>query len=181
MSTPNPNAEAQQVETEAPVTSDEATEQTPNPEGQEPEGDAQEADEDALPEWASKELRKTRDEAAARRTQVRDLEAKLAEAKSPEEFEAAVKEYQGQVQALERKLALASINLPDDLLALLEDVPTEELSARAEVLQKYAPKEEEPAPTKGLNDLSGGLRPNDPEKGEPSGAEVARSLLKRRF
>lgn len=112
------------------------------------------------PEWYEKELSKTRNEAANYRTKLRDTEAKLAGAKTPEEFEAARTELANANKALERELMVerAGRGLPDELRAVLKGDTEEELKAHATVLMKFAPAQEAP-PEKlggGLNAGSGG-------------------------
>lgn len=113
---------------------------------------------DQLPDWARKKLSKANDEAAKYRTQLRETEAKLAGAKTPEEHAAAVKELAEANSKLERDLLVAKVgkDLPDELAALLKGSTEEELTAHAEVLRKFvpgAPKTPPAPPTK----LSGGL------------------------
>lgn len=110
---------------------------------------------DELPEWARQALQKANNEAAGYRTKLRDAEAKLANAKSVEEFEAARTELTEANKKLERELLVERVgrNLPDDLRALLRGDTEAELKAHAEVLAKYV----NAAPP----NLGGGLDPND--------------------
>ncbi|MCC2278897.1 hypothetical protein LKL35_26225 [Streptomyces sp. ET3-23] len=132
--------------------------------------------EDALPEWARKELAKVRGEAANYRTRLRDAETKLGEAKSPDEFEAALSELRAQNAELERSVLRASVarkyELPDDLADALRGEDEAALAAHAKVLAKYIPA---PAP----QSLGGGLTPDDGEDGEMDPRKLAR--LSRRF
>lgn len=114
--------------------------------------------EDELPEWARKKLTDANAEAANYRTKLREAEAKLSAAKSPEDFEAAKAELAGQVKELERKVVVANaarkFELPDELAELLKGESPEELEAHAKKLQKFAaPKDPE--------SLGGGLNPGD--------------------
>jgi len=127
--------------------------------------------EDELPEWARKELSKVRAEAANYRTRLRDAEAKLTDAKSPEEFEAALTEVKAQNAALERSILLANVarkfELPDALAARLTGDTVDELEADAKGLQALlGPKAPE--------SLSGGLDPSDSDDGELDPRKLAR-------
>ncbi|MEV7282586.1 hypothetical protein [Streptomyces sp. NPDC093111] len=130
-----------------------------------------EAAEDGLPEWARKELVKVRNEAAGYRTRLRDAETKLSQAKSPEEFEAALTEVKQQNAALERSLLVTRVagkfELPEILADALKGDTPEELEAHAKALQALvAPPV---APT-----LSGGLTPADEDDGEMDPRKLAR-------
>ncbi|MER8116280.1 hypothetical protein [Streptomyces sp. NPDC094031] len=127
--------------------------------------------EDELPDWARKELAKVRGEAAGYRTRLRDAETKLSEAKSAEEFEAAVTEVKQQNAALERSLVIASVarrfDLPEELAGRLRGTTPEELEADAKSLQSLlAPK----VPTA----LGGGLDPSEGDDGEMDPRALAR-------
>lgn len=145
-----------------------AGEETPNPsETQAPAGTA----EDELPEWARKELTKVRGEAASYRTRLRDAETKLSDAKSSEEFEAALAKVKAQNAALERSILLANVarkyELPDALAARLTGNTADELEADAKTLQALVTP---PAP----QSLSGGLDPSDGDDGEMDPRKLAR-------
>jgi hypothetical protein len=121
---------------------------------------------DALPEWVRKELTSTRAEAANYRTKLRDAEAKLAGAKTPEEFEAAKAELSAKVAELEKSVTVATVarkfELPDELAALLKGDTPEELEACAKTLQKYATPAEPKALDGGLNPGTAGDNADDP-------------------
>ncbi|MYT31741.1 MULTISPECIES: hypothetical protein [unclassified Streptomyces] len=162
-------------QTSAPT--DEQTNENEQPQDEsrssEPQAGASEGD---LPEWARKELTKVRGEAASYRTRLRDAEAKLSEAKSPEEFEAALNELQAKNAELEHSLTASSVarkhNLPDELAARLRGSTVEELEADARALAVLlAPKTPE--------SLGGGLSPSDDDDGEMDPRKLARRF--RRF
>jgi hypothetical protein len=143
----------------------------PNNEGQEPENNGQQQDDgsstgpEKTVDWYEKELTKTRNEAASWRTQLRDVQEQLKNAKTPEEFEAARAELESRNKDLERELLKAKVAkgdptknipaLPDDLAALLKGDTEEELNAHAEVLRKYVTPQGAPP-----GRLVGGLDPN---------------------
>ncbi|MFE7480014.1 hypothetical protein [Streptomyces sp. NPDC057552] len=140
-----------------------------------PDADA-ERSEDSLPEWARKELVKTRNEAAGYRTRLRDAEVKLSEAKSPEEFEAALSEVKLQNAALERSLLVTRVagkfELPEILADALKGDTPEELEAHAKALRAIVAPPHSPT-------LSGGLNPVDEGDGEMDPRKLARRT--RRF
>lgn len=129
--------------------------------------------EDELPEWARKELTKVRGEAAGYRTRLRDAEARLSEAKTPEEIEAAVKEFKDRNAELEHELLVVKIaqkhGLPEELAARLKGATPEELEKDAKALQKFIV----PATPESLG---GGLDPNDDDDGETDPRKLARKI-----
>lgn len=125
--------------------------------------------EDELPEWARTKLTKANSEAANYRTRLRETEAKLAEAKTPEQFAAALAEVTAKNAELERSVLVNGVagkhNLPAELAELLKGDDEAALTAHAKTLQKFIAKGKAPL---GLN---GGLTPgeneaddNDPRK-----------------
>lgn len=149
-----------------------------------PEGDAGDAGEgegekpepkpeDELPEWAKKELTKVRGEAANYRVKLREAQEALANAKTPEEFEAATAELTSQVATLERSLLIGSVattfKLPPELAAVLKGDTEDELTAHAKELAKFVPVEEDEDV-----DLSGGLTPDERDDDPDDPAELAR-------
>jgi hypothetical protein len=162
-------------------------EQTPEPTDEQPSDQAEPAttereekpasdtpadgEEDELPEWARKELTKVRTEAASYRTRLREAESKLGEAKSPEEFEAALTELKTKNAELERSLLIGAVvrkyELPEALAARLRGDTTEELEADAKALHALlAPAAPE--------SLGGGLTPADEDDGELDPRKLAR-------
>ncbi|MCY0933636.1 hypothetical protein [Streptomyces sp. H34-S4] len=156
-----------------------STEETPNsevetpPEGTTPEGEQsteekpeeKPAEEVVPPEVLRKKLTDANAEAANYRTKLREVEAKLSEAKTVEEFEAATSELKGQVEALERSILLrdvaAKYELPAVLAQRLAGTTPEELEADAKELRKLV------APAAPAS-LRGGLDPeDDPDDFDP--------------
>lgn len=124
--------------------------------------------EDELPEWARTELTRARGDAARYRTALREAEAKLANAKTPEEFEAAVSEFKTRNADLEREVLVSKVarrhELPDELAEVLKGATEEELDEHAKRLKRFTvPATREPA------DLNGGLNPggDDDEPNDP--------------
>ncbi len=107
-------------------------------------GGDQQSTQQKTPEWYEKELTKVRNEAGSYRTKLREAEAKLVAAKTPEEFEKATKELRDANAALDRKLMIATVgkDLPAELQAVLKGDTEEELKAHAEVLKKFVPATE---------------------------------------
>lgn len=116
---PTPATEVPPVGTEAPLA---ATPDTP------PGGET------LSPEALRKELTEARGEAASYRTQLRDAQAKLAAAKTPEEFQAAVQGFNEQMLAKDREIVAVRHNLPEALAARLQGSTPEELEADAKAL-----------------------------------------------
>lgn len=128
--------------------------------------------EDDLPDWARKELAKVRGEAAGYRTRLRDAETKLSEAKTPEEFDAALADVKTKNAELERSLQIATVarkfDLPAELAGRLQGSTPEELEADAKALQALLTPAAPPS-------LGGGLTPSDDEDdGEMDPRKLAR-------
>ena len=122
---------------------------------------------DELPEWARNKLTKANSEAANYRTRLRETEAKLAEAKTPEEFASALAEVTAKNAELERSVMVNGVagkhNLPAELAELLKGDDEAALTAHAKVLQQFIAKAKVSAP------LGGGLTPgaNDADENDP--------------
>lgn len=116
---------------------------------------------------ARAELTRVRQEAAKYRTRLRDAEAKLSTAKSPEDVEVALTELREQNAALELSVTRSEVarkfNLPEDLASALQGGDRDALEAHAKVLAKYAPASESGEPRGGL-DPTGDDEPFDPVK-----------------
>lgn len=112
-----------------------------------------------LPEWAQREIKETRAEAANYRTRLRDAETKLSEAKTPEEFAAALADLDKKNTELEVELTRTKVarkfGLPDELVALVQGPTPEDMEKTAELLAKHAKAETFSYAGKG-----GGLNPN---------------------
>ena len=156
------------VEGQAPIDTPPAAENPPA----DPPADAG-ASEDALPEWAKKELAKARAEAAKYRTSLRDAETRLTGAKTAEEFEAAKAELLKSNRALERALVATKHGLPEALAKRLEGSTLEELEADAAALKALlAPAP--PAEPEHHPDASGGLSPAPDAELAMTPAELAK-------
>lgn len=125
-------------------------------------------------------------EAAAKRVEnrslrenVEQLQAQLAEAKTPEEFQAAVDEYKGKLEQTQaevmRERVARKFNLPDALAERLRGSTEEELTADAESLRELIGEPTPPATPK--NPPSGGLNPGN--KAEDPAAKAARIRQRR--
>ncbi|MFG2850864.1 hypothetical protein ACGFZ9_09360 [Streptomyces mirabilis] len=159
-------------------------EETPSeetPPGQKPDdasgaGGQSNSPDDELPDWARKELAKVRNEAAGYRTRLRDAETKLSEAKSPEEFEAALAEVKTKNAELERSVLVTTVarkfDLPEELAGRLRGATPEELEADAKALQVLLTPAAPPS-------LGGGLDPSDEDDGDMDPRKLARRT--RRF
>lgn len=141
--------------TPTPDPTPEPTETPEAPEETAPEGDGEASEE--VPAWVKKELAKARSDAAKYRTSLREAEAKLSEAKTPEDLELAVREVRESNERLQRELLIRDVaakhNLPPALAGRLNGATQEELEADAVELAKLvAPAPTAPAePTGGLN------------------------------
>lgn len=177
---PNPDSTDEKPTEEVEVKPD--TDETPNPEGA-PEGaeggEGEEGDKPAdadkdedkdseLPEWAQSELSRARREAANYRTSLREAQAALEGAKTPEEFEAATTKLTDRIAELELEVLTAKVardhNLPTELASRLKGNTEEELAADAKNLQKFAPTKRQP------ERLGGGLDPQDDDNFDPVAA-----------
>ena len=149
----------------------------PAPE-EEPKGDGLES---LDPSW-QREIRSLRAENADRRTKFNELKAQFDQAKSQEDIDKAVAEYQARVIELERSLSVErhTRGLPPEAADLVTGNTDEEIKASADKVRKLlegaGKQESEPD-----LDASGGLNPRG--KGAPAGAnprELARAALGRR-
>lgn len=152
-----------------------ATTETPSTEEKPAEGETPKP-EDELPDWARKELTKVRGEAANYRTKLREAEASLQNAKTPEEFESARTELSKRIAELEHEVVVSKVarkyELPDELVPLLKGSDEAALEAVAKTLQKYA------APA-APESLGGGLTPSDSDDDEMDPRKLARRTRRR--
>lgn len=175
---------------------DDSTTETTEVEGQEPEATEQEAgsaeeqeptdngeagadegdDDGDLPESVKKKLTKLRSEAAGWRTQLREAERKLAEAKSPEDFARVQQEFTDQLRSKDREIVLAKHPLPPELAERLKGGTLEEMLADAKALSKFVT----PLPSVDDGPLGGGLDPSDPDDGSYDPAKRAQEIRRRR-
>lgn len=176
MTVPNPTAD-QTEETPAAEAQPSGGEQQP-PADKAPETPAEEQEEEEGSQdaaYLAKELERVRREAAAARVQNRELKEKLEQAKTPEEYQAAVADYEAKLAAAELTLArervAAKYELPDWLAARLQGETPEDLETDAAALaeqfgavKKKQDEEEEIDP----DALNGGLDPSkSPDRFDP--------------
>ncbi|MFD6636763.1 hypothetical protein ACFWDN_13210 [Micromonospora chalcea] len=149
------------TETETPTTATTEGGEGTSTEAEEKDDEKDDDGTAELPKWAREKLTKANAEAANYRTRLREVEKKLSEAKTPEDFETATKELREANVNLERQLLRERVarkaGLPDDLAERLQGATQEELEADAKKLQKYA------AAPSTTGDLRGGLDPSDEE------------------
>lgn len=120
------------------------------------------------PEQYQAELTRVRAEAANYRTRLRENEKKLANAKTPEEVEAALNELKETNAKAERDLIVENValkhKLPEELAEVLRGDTREELEAHAEKLAKFVtPGGDGPS----ADELRGGLNPSGDRDADP--------------
>jgi hypothetical protein len=152
------------------VVEETSTEETQS-DGDKPEGD------ELPPEVLRKKLTEANAEAANYRTRLREAEQKLSEAKTPEEYEAAVKDLVEKNAALERSVLVATVareyDLPSELAELLKGDDEDALKKHAKTLQQFV------APKGDPESLDGGLTPGSGEEFDP--VAEARKARARRY
>lgn len=170
-----PNDEAKPNEGEADENGDEN-----KPEEKPEEGDDEDSKLDL--DGAKKALSKVRQEAAKNRTKLRDLEAKLKDAKTPEQVAEIVSGLTESNAKETRALLVENValkaGLPDEALDRLKGETREELEADAKALAKLLGTK-----TKVDPDVDGGLSPSggEPEVFDAKAArEAARKVRSRR-
>ena len=153
---------------ETPEETPEETTESPKDEaaGEETGDEKPKGDEkpELTPEQLKAELTRTRAEAANWRTKLRDAEKKLGEAKTAEEYEAAVTELRAELAAKDHEILRGNVarkhGLPDELAVRLQGEDEAALEKDALELKKFATAAAPPAPVR----LRGGLDPNtDPD------------------
>lgn len=151
--------------------------------GEGQDGDVRKVDD--LPEWAQRELKGARDEAARYRTQLRDVQESMKGLKTVDEFEAALSaadEKTRQVEAeLERVRARQQVrdefpNLPGKAFEFVRDGTVEEMRAACEELASLVGAASGAA---GLPRKGGGLAPAEETEGEFNAREFVRGLPRR--
>src|SRR5699024_7610297 len=94
-------------------------------------GDDKHPAEDDLPDCTGKELKRVRKKAAAKRTALKEAQKKQANAKTPEEIEAAKTEFQSKIDAMEYEVTKSKVlrenNIPVEYEDLLDGVPADKL------------------------------------------------------
>jgi len=135
--------------------------------------------------WAKSAVESANREAASRRVALRDLEEKTKDAKTPEEFTAAMSEFQSAQDKLtvdlERERAARKHKLDDDVLEFLTGTTAEQIEAQAAKLAGLKPGAApvqtvvvtQPEPT-------GGVTPGDKAPKEQSGRDAWRAFKERR-
>lgn len=98
---------------------------------------------DELPDWARKQLKKARDEAASYRVQLREVEEKFKGAKTDAELEEQLKPLQEKLTAqaeanaeLERQLIIRDYGLDKDLAEFVTGENAEEWETKAKALSE---------------------------------------------
>lgn len=136
-----------------------------------------------LPEefaWLKNDLEATRREAAGRRVELRELQDKTKDAKTPEEFAAAVADAARKSTELEVELARERVarkhNLDDELLEFLTGKSSEEIEAQAVKLAALKP----PVVPASRPALRGGVNPSVGTPPDLSGRETYRQYKKGR-
>ncbi|MFB7188402.1 hypothetical protein ACFCZT_24535 [Streptomyces sp. NPDC056230] len=110
--------------------------------------------EDDLPEWARKELKSVRDEAARRRNEAKTLKTQLESAKSPEDYAAIEQRAAGFEADLNRERLARKYDLPDVIAKRIQGATDDEREADAKALAAELVKT---APA----DVRGGLDPTE--------------------
>lgn len=121
--------------------------------------DSDEEGGDELPEWARKKMSKANAEAANYRTQLREAQSKLENAKTLEEVDAIINEMKSEREKSERALLVENIalkyKLPEKIAKRLQGATREEIEADAKELAEFAELDAEDLP------LEGGLSPRN--------------------
>lgn len=168
---------------------------TGTPQGQEP--DAQQTEQTAaetpkdpfegLPEefaWLKSDLESTRREAAGRRVELRELEAKFKDAKTPEEVAAAIADATKRSAQLEaevaRERAARKHKLDDAFVEFLTGTTEEQIEAQAAKLAALAPSAPREPVTVTRQTPRGGVTPADNTIPELDGREEWKKFRGRR-
>lgn len=163
--------EVKNEEGQAPEEQNAAPEETPGEEVQEePKGEETPTLWDGIPEDhpVRSEVERLRKESAAKRISAQqakqeseELKTKLSEAKTAEEVQSLISDYEEKVSALEGAMLRSSVaseyKLPADLAELLKGDDEESLKAHAEKLSRYVPKSQAPS----AGDPLGGKKPGE--------------------
>jgi hypothetical protein len=121
--------------------------------------------------WTKNAVESANREAASRRVALRELEDKTKDAKTPEEFNAAVAEWTAKQDSLatelERERAARKHGLADDVLEFLTGKTPEEIEKQASKLAGFKPSRviTQPPP-------SGGVTPSVPSTKEQTGRDA---------
>ena len=182
--------EAEAVEGGAPGARGEDT-QVEAAEQAQVEGDAGEGKDgsprkvDELPEWAQRELKGARDEAARYRTQLREVQESVKGLKTVEEFEAAMAAADEKTRQVEAELDRVRVrqqvrdefpNLPGKAFEFVKDGTVEEMRAACEELVSLVGAASSAA---GLPRKGGGLTPAEETEEGFDAREFVRSRVPR--
>ena len=144
---------------------------------------------DGIPEewsWTKNAVESANREAAARRVALRELEDKTKGAKTPEEFTAAMSEFNAKetelTTALARERAARKHSLNDDVLEFLTGTTEEQIDAQAAKLAALAPATGDTTPPRVITVTppSGGVSPPTPTPKAENGREAWRAYKARR-
>ena len=140
---------------------------------------------DDLPEWAQRELKGAREEAARYRTQLREVQESVKGLKTVEEFEAAMLAADEKTRQVEAELDRVRVRqqvrdefpaLPAKAFEFVKDGTVEEMRAACEELASLVGATGGAA---GLPRKGGGLAPAEETEGEFDAAEYVRSRVPR--
>lgn len=184
----DPKSSQEEPKDETPAEPKDPAEEPKDPAETPAEG-GNEEDLEALPEWARKAISRANAEAASRRVEQRELQAKLEGAVSPEEHARIVQELKDSLAETSRTLltndVIRSFELPDDddtrefLTATDEEGLKKQAEKLAKLLSRNAPKNDDPDP-----ELPEPLEPRggkDPFRDpEPDTADLRQTLNRKR-
>ncbi|MCQ9385123.1 hypothetical protein [Brevibacterium moorei] len=156
-----------------PEVEPEENEQPNDQENVEPDKD------DDLPEWARKRIEKANKEAASYRTQLRETQEKLKDAKTPEEIQALSAEFAEQLKVKDRELVIAQHQIPEEYHVLVTGDTPEEWEASAALIEKLRGDKTPPAPPETKTPPQGGRKGNEAPSDEDYLAKARRALKRR--
>lgn len=140
---------------------------------------------DELPDWARKQITKANNEAASYRTQVRDLEAQMKDAKTDAEIEAILKplndkldESETRTREMERELVIYKHGLDEDLAEFITGDNPESWEEQAKKLaERFAVSKQSGNPDhrSNLSGRNGGGANSDVDPAEAAKRIVARN------
>lgn len=179
---PEGDVEAAKDAQEAPAAGEEKAGDAGQDGGAQGGEDAQEARKvEDLPEWAQRELKSTRDEAARYRTQLREAQESVKGLKTVEEFEAAMQAQAEKAAEIEAELGRVRARqkvrdefpgLSAEAFEFIPDGSEEEMRASAEKLAALTAG----GGAKGLPRKGGGVTPADGVEAPFNAAEFVRSI-----
>lgn len=134
--------------------------------------------------WLKDDRESLRREAAGRRVELRELEAKFKDAKTPEEVATAIAEATKRSAQLEaevaRERAARKHKLDDALVEFLTGATEEQIEAQAAKLAALAPSATAPEPHVSRQTPRGGVTPSDSAPPEVNGRDAWRQYKGRR-